>query len=115
VRRGFAGLRRRRDCEQQTGCAGDGRSGGEKVFDGEEPHGPNHGDDALVGGGLRAQGELLARLLQHANAELAAEGNELFETQVVALAGHDHMVKLALTGLEGFLDRVHAVQDFHER
>ena len=31
----------------------------------------------------------------------------------MALAGHEDVVKAALAGLEGFLDRVQAVENFH--
>jgi hypothetical protein len=102
------------ESEHKAGGTGNGWGGGEEVFNGEQAHGFDHGNDALVGWGLRAQGELVARLLQDADAKLAAEGDELFEAQVVALAGHNYMVKLALAGLEGFLNRVHSVQNFHE-
>ena len=62
-------------------------------------------------GVLAREGELLARFLADADAGLAAEGDELFQACVVALAGHDDLVEAALTGLEGFLDRMHSVQE----
>jgi hypothetical protein len=57
---------------------------------------------------------LLAGFLADADACLAKGGDEAFETQVFALAGYNHLVEAAAAGLEGFFNRVHAVENFHE-
>ena len=56
---------------------------------------------------------MLARLLEDADAGLAALGDEPFEAGVVALAGDEHVVKAALAGLESFFHRMQAVENFH--
>ena len=86
----------------------------EEVFDGEEFKSAGESDDALVGGSFGEEGELLARFLADGDAGLAAEGDELFQACIVALAGHNDLAEAALTGLEGFLDRMHSVQDIHD-
>jgi hypothetical protein len=99
--------------EQETGCAGEGRLGREEVFEGEEFLGTDEGDDAMVGGGAGAEGELITGLGEDADSGLAAKGDELVEAEVVALAGHQHVVKTAAAGAESLLDRVQAVQEIH--
>ena len=99
--------------EQQAGRAREGRLGREEVFEGEEFLGADHGNDALMRGGLGAEGELVAGLGVDADAELAAEGDELDETSILALAGHEHVVKMAAAGAQSLFDRVQAVQEFH--
>jgi hypothetical protein len=88
---------------------------GEQVLNRKELQGANHGDDALVGGGFGQQGQLFTPLLPHADAALATEGNEALQAHIVPLAGYDHVVKPPLSRLERFLDRMHAIQNFHER
>ena len=67
-----------------------------------------------MGGSFGGEGELLARLLQDANANLAALGDEAGQTGILALAGYQDVIEAPLAGLEGFLDRVQAVENFHE-
>ena len=59
-------------------------------------------------------GELLARLFQDANAGLAALGDEAGQAGIVALARYQNVIEAAAAGLERFLDRVQAVENFHE-
>jgi hypothetical protein len=60
------------------------------------------------------KGELLARLLKDADTGLAALDDETLEAAVAALAGDEDVIEAAAAGLQSFLDRVQAVQDFHE-
>jgi hypothetical protein len=48
-----------------------------------------------------------------ADTGLTEGSDELFETQVVALAGDKDVVKTAAASLESLFDRVYSVQDFH--
>ena len=100
------------ECEEQA--MGAVRRGRVEVFNGEEFLGADHGDYALMGGGFGQLGELVARLLTDADAGLAEGGDQLFEAKIVALAGYKDVVKAAAAGFEGFFDRMHAVEDFHE-
>jgi len=91
--------------------------GGEEVFDGEEFLGADEGDYALVSRGLGELGKLLAGFLPDADAGLAGGGNEALEAETFALfealAGDEDLVEAAAAGLQGFFNRVHAVEDFH--
>jgi len=99
------------ESEKQAGRTGD--YGRVKVFEGEEILGANEGYDALVSGSFGEQGQLLARLLADADTGVAAEGDEALQALVVALAGDENVVEAAAAGLEGFLDRMQAVENFH--
>jgi len=74
----------------------------------------NQRDDALVVGRFGGDGQLLARLLEDADAILAALGDQAGQTGILALAGYQNVIETALAGLEGFLDRVQAVENFHK-
>jgi hypothetical protein len=67
-----------------------------------------------VRGSFCGERELLARLFQDADAGLAALDDQAGETGILALAGYKDVIKAPLAGLEGFLDRVQAVENFHE-
>jgi hypothetical protein len=67
-----------------------------------------------VGGGRGELGKLLASLGADADACLTTGFHEAGETVVVTLASHDHLVKTPAAGLEGLLDRMQAVENFHE-
>jgi hypothetical protein len=99
--------------QQQTGCAGSGRLRRVQVFDGQRLLWVDEGDDALMSGVLGGEGQLLAGFLADTDAALAAEQNELGETGVVTLLGYENVVETPPAGLERFLDRVQAIQDFH--
>jgi hypothetical protein len=71
------------------------------------------GNDTLVRGSFGGDGELLAGLLENTDAGLAALGDEAVKTRVAAFAGDEHVVETALSGFEGFLNRVQAVENFH--
>ena len=88
-------------------------AGGEEVFDGEEFLGADESDNSLMGGGFGDKGELVAGFLADADAGLAEGGDELVDAEIVAFAGYEDVVKAAAAGLEGFFDRVHAVENFH--
>lgn len=88
--------------------------GREEILDGEELLRANERDDALMGGGLRGEGELLARLLKDADARVAALGDEVIETFVVAFASHENLIEAAAAGLKSLGDRMQAVENFHE-
>ncbi len=90
-----------------------GGIGREEIFEGEELLRADERDDALVGGSFGGERELLARLLKDADAGLAALGDEAVEAVVVALAGDEDVVEAAAAGLESFLDRMQAVENFH--
>jgi len=95
-------------------CGGAGCRRSKEVFDGEEFLRADERDHSLVGGSFGGEGELLARLLQDANTNLAALGDEADKSQILALAGYQHVIKAPLAGLERFLDRVQSVENFHE-
>jgi hypothetical protein len=99
--------------EGKKQAGGSGGCGGVEVFEGEEILGADEGHDALVSGGFGECGQLLARLLADADAGVAAEGDEALQALVVALAGDENVVEAAAAGLEGFLDRMQAVQNVH--
>ncbi len=54
------------------------------------------------------------RFLTDTDAGLAALSHQLLEAGIVALLSYQNMVKAAASGLEGFLHRMQAVQNFHE-
>jgi hypothetical protein len=85
-----------------------------EVFNGERFLGTDQGNDTLVGGGRGELGKLLAGLRADANARLTTGFHEAGEAVIVALARHYHLVKAPATGLEGLLDRMQAVENFHE-
>jgi hypothetical protein len=64
------------------------------------------------------QGELLARFLADADAGLTGGRDEAFQAEALALfealAGDEDVIKAAAASLEGFFNRVHAVENFHE-
>jgi hypothetical protein len=99
--------------EDETG-GGACRRRGKQIFDGEEFLRADERDDALVGGSFGSERQLLARLFQDPNANLAALGDEACQTEILALARYQDVVEAPLAGLEGFLDRVQAVENFHE-
>jgi hypothetical protein len=70
-----------------------------------------------MGGSFGGEGELLAGLEKNADAGLAAlrdkTGDARVMAVIVALTGDEDVVKAAAAGLEGFLDRVQAVENFH--
>ena len=99
--------------EDKARRVGVGCRGREEVFKGEKLLRPDESDDALVGGSFRGNGEVFAGLLEDTYAGLAALGDEAFETGVAALAGDKYVIEAALPGLEGFLDRVQAVENIH--
>jgi hypothetical protein len=90
-----------------------GREGREEIFEGEEFLRADESDDALVSGSFGGEGELFAWFLPNANSGLAALCDEAVEAAVAALASHENVVEAALAGLEGLLDRVQAVENFH--
>jgi hypothetical protein len=72
---------------------------GEKVFDGQRLLRAHHGHYALMGRSLGQERQLLAGILTNANTGLAESGDEMFETQIFALAGDYHLVKATPAGL----------------
>jgi len=93
---------------------GFGGVGNEKVFDRKEFLRANQRDDALVRRGLGDLRELVARLGADANAGLATLFDEALQAVIVALAGDEDVIEAAAAGLECFLDRMQAVEDFHD-
>ena len=67
-----------------------------------------------MGWGLGQLSEVVAGFLADADAGLAKGGYEALQTEIFAFAGYNHLVKATPAGLEGFFDRVYAVQNFHE-
>jgi hypothetical protein len=104
------------ESEDEAGSGGvaRGRCGREEIFEGEEFLRADKRDDALMTGSFGGKGELLARLLKDADTGLAALDDETLEAAVAALAGDEDVIEAAAAGLQSFLDRVQAVQDFHE-
>jgi len=87
----------------------------EEVFDGEKFLGADEGYDALVSGGLGEFGQLLAGFLEDAHAGFAAKGDEALDAGIFTFAGHQNVVEIPPSGLEGFLNRVKAVENIHSR
>lgn len=105
------------ESEEQAGLAGGAGRGWERfveIFDGKKFLGTDQGNYALVGRSCGELSQLLTGFGTNADTGLAASLDEMGKAVVVALAGHDHVVKTAATGLEGFLDRMKAVENFHE-
>ncbi len=100
----------------QDEASGAGRGGGRRVeiFYGEKFLRFDQRHYALVSGRLGQQRKLLARLLAHSDPGLAADGDQPLQAVVLALAGHQHVVETPPSGLERFLHRVNAVENFHE-
>ena len=93
------------------GLTGDGLV---KILERDQLLGAHDGNDALVSGGPGELRQLVARFLAHADAGLTAIGDEASEPLVVTFAGDDDVIKAAAPGLEGFLDGMEAVQNFHK-
>jgi hypothetical protein len=101
------------ECEEESRCRGVG-SGCVEIFKSEEFLRANQCNNSLVRGCFCGDGELLTGLLEDADVGLTALCQEAFEARIASLAGDQNVVKVALAGLEGFLDRVQAVKNFHE-
>ena len=101
--------------ESQDETRGGGLSGRrrEEIFERKKLLRVDERDNALMRGGFGGDGELLAGLLENADASLAALGDQLLEARVMPLAGHEHVVKAPLAGFEGLFHRVQAVENFH--
>jgi ribosomal protein L37AE/L43A len=69
--------------------------------------------NALVSGSLGELGQLLAGFLADADTGRAAEGDETGDAGIFTLAGYEDVVETPAAGLEGFLDRMQAVENFH--
>ncbi|SPE19046.1 hypothetical protein SBA5_190023 [Candidatus Sulfotelmatomonas gaucii] len=57
---------------------------------------------------------MLSGLLPDADSSLAALCDEALQAIVLALACEEDVVKAAAPGLQSFLDRMQAVENFHE-
>jgi hypothetical protein len=68
-----------------------------------------------VSGVLGQLRQLLARLLANAEAGRAAEGDQLFQAKIVALASHENLIEAPPPGLDCLLDRMQTIQNFHRR
>jgi hypothetical protein len=86
----------------------------EEVFDRERLLRANESDNSLMGWGLGQLSQVLARFLADADAGFTALGDQLLQPGIVALAGHQHVVKAAASGLESLFHRMHPVENFHE-
>ena len=71
-----------------------GVSWAEEVLDVEEGLAADHGDDALVGGGLGHAGKVIAGLKAQPDPGIAAEVDQLLQLLVMTLFGHTYVVKL---------------------
>jgi hypothetical protein len=100
--------------EHEASSAGGFGGRFEKVFDGQRFLGAYESHDALMRGGSGKLRELLAGFLANADSGLAAGGDKAGEAIVVAFAGDENLVKAAAAGLDSFLNRVHAVENFHD-
>jgi hypothetical protein len=90
-----------------------GGIGREKILEREKLLRTDKRDDALVSGGFRDEGELLARPFKDAKTCVAASCDEADEAVIVALSGDENMIEAAAAGLESFRDRMQAVENFH--
>jgi hypothetical protein len=59
-------------------------------------------------------GQLFAGLLSDADSAAAAGVDNGFKARVVPFAGNKHLVEATPSGTQGFLDRMQAVENFHE-
>jgi hypothetical protein len=101
--------------KHETGEAGFGcRIRRKEIFNGERLLRVDEGNHPLMSDVFRGQSQLLPRLLTDADAKLAAESHELFEAGIVALGGHQDVVKAATAGLESLFHRMQSVKNFHE-
>ncbi len=100
--------------QHQPRCEPSCRGRREQVFDGQKLLRADQRDHALMRRGLGATRQLLARLLPNADAGLAAQGDQPLKARVMPLAGHQHMVKAPLSGLERLFHRVQSVKNFHK-
>ena len=73
----------------------------------------NQSHHALVGGALGQLRQLLARLLANTDAGRPAEGDQLLQAKIVALASYQDVVKAPTAGLDGLLHRMQPIQNFH--
>jgi RNA polymerase sigma-70 factor, ECF subfamily len=90
----------------------------EEVFEVEKRAFADRGDDSLVRGGAREAGEGIPRLQASSDPGLAAEvenrGEAMIVSLLVAFAGEADVVEATRAGAQGLLDRVQAVQKFHD-
>jgi hypothetical protein len=100
--------------ENETSGTGLGRVGEKQILDGEKLLRADHCDNSLVAFRLGKLGQLLAGFLTDPDAGLATDGDEPLQALIVSFAGDENMVKAPLAGFEGLLNRVEAVENFHE-
>ncbi len=100
--------------EEEARGRGAGKIGCEEIFEREKFLRVDERDDSLMGGRFGGEGKMLARFLADADAGLAALGNEAVEACVVALASDQDVIEAPTAGLESFLDRMQAVENFHK-
>jgi len=100
------------ESEKKAGRSGDCR--GKEVFDGEKLLGADEGYDALMSGSLGEFGQLLAGFLEDTDAGGAAKVDEALQALGVAFASNQNVVETPPSGLEGFLDRMKAVENIHK-
>ena len=101
------------ESQNETRC---GRLAGgwrEEIFERKKLLRVDERDNALMRGGFGSNGELLAGLLENADASLAALGDQLLEARIMPLPSHEDVVKAPLSGFESLLHRVQAVENFH--
>jgi hypothetical protein len=101
--------------EGQEEAGGGNRAGRlEEVLKGEDFLGTDHGDYTLVALRFGHHRQLLAGFLADADAGLTTKIDQPLKAVVQTLAGYQDVVETALAGLEGFFDRVKAIQNFHK-
>ena len=86
----------------------------EEVFNGEELLRAHKSDYALMRGRFGHRGQLLAAFLANAHPGIAALSHKPLQPRIMTLIGHQHMVKAAAAGSQGLLNRMQAIQNFHE-
>ncbi len=86
----------------------------EQIFDGEKLLWLHDGNYALVPCRSGKLGQLFAGFLTDAHASLAAFGHQLFQAHILPFARYQDVVKTPPPGSKRFLDRVDAVENFHD-
>ncbi len=86
----------------------------EEIFDGERFLRTDERDDSLMSSVVGGGRELLARFTAYGDSGLAELRDEAFKPVVAALPCDEDLVKAAAARFESFLNRVQAVENFHE-
>ncbi len=85
----------------------------EEVLEVQQLLGAHHGHNTLVGGCFRELGEVVPRFHAKPDASFAAQGRQLVELGVCAVAGQAYMIKGARSGANSLFHRMQSIQNIH--